>query len=745
MGLSIFMNIQPFLDDISNCIENNITEPEKILKTLYEKHLLLPDNPTLTRRFTKYLFTSSLKDRHQESKGEYKIETPKSSLEEIFDLYHDKKCSKATKKRIRCILSAYCSYFPNELKYVPLDIQSQLKRMQISDFIGNIINQHSKTSLLSRPKSKETLTPLESCIKQEKIIRDTLKAMRTAKNNEVRLMKSTPLSFLTQSIKSIALLSPDLHRDIINEFIHFIEKNAFNADCENFLKAYSDILATLPESKKRISQIIHKILCAPKESRRFGPGFVFDYSWAYAAQCWEELISEQDFHEINKILDLYLKRAKNVDGQLQQLLFSVPKALFLCDRVLAEKIVSHLSDVINSPIHNDIKLNSMALLGKFSQWIATLPESIVHKIKTDFVALLPVISEHSNRSQIKNISQLQSLFDKTLNEEILLNLFNNLFIRKSNYKSERIGYLFYLWNSVMKEKEFLPKMHQHFTETDPSAWISPECLKYFCKSYKPLALEVSSLVNFFMMHLESKDQDIRLYAIRALVSLKFSLEKQANVSFTVLNTLVNSLPDTDEETQDSLIHSLVKLSNISVVHPTLIKPIIMTCVYFSDQSPKINKALDSLFQYANPDLFTAEEKQTLLDYYGSVECMGVRFVNVLNFFYPQQNKLKLIEEKVLIPERTSSEMDAYSYGIASAFLKITCDLRDHSRQLSWLCATLQFMKNCNEESEMKKSLYQSYGLTFYHVKRQEFLLEHLPRVVTDCISDYIPVRDTRYG
>ncbi len=727
------MNIPPYFDEISDYIENNITQPDIILKNLYDKHLK-DKNTHATRLFTKNISTIFYSLPSSTLKKRKKTQPPLfSTLTEMLGLYDITSTDKKTS--IISILNVFVSFFPEEMHKLPAHIKSQLNITKPSDILSHLFDESLMSKMITHGRV-EGLDPLlgELPDKGKKVIQHALQDIERDRARHLRI--DDPIQSLGQIPASIAALPLPLKNNILTSLL----ENLKDQEHAYTLAALAHSLSTVPNFKERVSERLHAILLSKKHF------FVHEY----AAHCLSQLVDKGVLHysdESKKIITDYLNHLKNWPGFIDRfnLLLSLKELenlVSVCDAEVAKEIILTLCHIINT----DDSLNTDVLetLCNLSHVITTMPEKIVDTVVDNFIKQVP----HLDCANISEIKKLQCVLEKKpiYIEKMLSAIFNEILSSSdpnnaNSGKMVELGRLFVSWHGLLKdmkhiEIDFLKKLYQHFKENDPSKWLI--CYDFFTliSCFEHLPEESFPLVDFFKEKLNDSNEIARDYAIEALGSLNFSLKTQSDSGFSVLTRMNGMLSRNVQDNKDtsvtySILFSFGRMSDLLSIHQELIKDVfmnlnrhILTLSKWNIRTGENILMINLLQKHLNHVSVAPEYKKKILTFLEE----NINVHNALPILYllnKHMNKKTLLsnylERFVGMPEFTQF------------LINITSDIQEHSKRLSFVCMLSKFKHLHPQSIDVANTL----GTLFLNLRRQEFLSENLPKELVACVEEYI--------
>ncbi len=722
------MTIPHYFDEISNYIENNITQPDIILKILYDKHL--KNKNTRTRTFTKNkptIFCSLPSSTHK--KGEIIESSLFSTLKEMLDLYDI--TSRELKKCIISILNAFVSYFPEEIDKLPVHIKSQLSIIKPSDILSHLVDKSLLPKMIANGQA-EGLDPLlcELPDKGENAIQNVLRERE--KDPARHLSIRDFLKSLGQIPASVAALPLPLKNNILTTLLG----NIINHEHANTLVALAHSLSTVPNFQERVSERLHTILRSERP-------FVGHDNVAY---CLSQLVNKGLLHysdESKKIIADYLNHLKNgIYSHDRYHLLSCLKELgnlvSVCDVSIAKELILALCHILNTDDQSCRNILLIAL-SNLTHVIITMPEEVIDTVVDSFIKQIPYL-DWGNLSDIKKFQCVLELKPSYI--EKMLSAISGEIMDTINHshrgKMEELVELFVSWHSLLKdmkhvEIDFLKKLYQHYKENASSKWISLSNFSDLISCFEHLPEELFPLVNFFKEKLNDNDETTCTYAIYALGNLHFSLKFQFDSGLSVLTHMNEIFSKPVQDINDELhahaiLSSLGHMSDLLSIHQTLIKDVFMNLNRyiltqpFAQSKYEIINLINRLPKHLNEA--TPEDKRKILTFLEENIDEYTMFPTLCLLSKHMNKKTllsKYLDRFVGMPEFTKFLMNTIS------------DIPTHSQRLSFVCMLAKFKYHLPQSMALANTL----GALFLHLRRQELLSEKLPKELVGCVEEYV--------
>ncbi len=744
-----------YLDEISNFIENNMMQPDIILENLYNKHLKdetqhLHVTRSISNNPSQIFYSSPLRTYKKRSLVE-------TTLDKILDLYH----ITLDKKRIIAILSAYISFFPNELRKIPEDIKSQLCIVTAHKILSSSVDESLMFDMISHGQANGLDHFLgELPDKGNGILQNALSYRKLVYVEDEIKKRIRAYGQIPQTISTLPVTSQEcLFISLVDQFVK-TPRNKLQFTNFDTLSALSSVIANFPELKKRLYKNLYKILHSEDCC----------YHWENAAYCFNQLIKgniSYNLRDTNKLIRYLINCCHNPQlfASALDALYGLTDIVSACDTSVANTLILTLCSRLKTK-DTYAKTSAFRLMGALSHVIINLPQNTIDIVIDSIINHLPDIIDHSVMygfsSTIYDIAKLKCIFENNPIhvEKILLALFNRAISETTTPSHETtLHTLFALWHGMLKnikktEIVCLQNLYQRFYTNEHSSWIAFNKFSILIGCFEHLPEEAISLVNFFITKLHEEDKSIRNYAIFALGSLHFSLKTLPDSGLEVLKWMNITLSRETLKLDDSgehIILALGNMSNLLSIHPELIKDTFLNLCdagtkshYSAWDISNIAQSIYLLKTHLNHDSLTSEDKQKIFNFL-KVNIAHIQpyslAANILCLLGTQMNKNKIFTEKFMTKyfEQTFFYDDYGAKIITEIVARIAMNLKDqHQKQLSWACIIKQYMQNFATRSNFPHSMYlaNALGEWLFHLKRREVLLEKLPKVLTTCIEEY---------
>lgn len=721
--------------EISQYIESKCTDPDTILKGLYDTHL--QNNRPKSKESGKLSFFSTY------SRPAAEKNQPPSTLDTICDLYHGPN-TKKSRERIISVLNAYVNYFPAELKNLHPNIRKHIKIIKPSDILARSVHE----SLLFKTIASGNASGIDDLLcalpnKGTKIVYKAFLAMsqgdERTKRKYLNSFAQIPQTIAALPIRLKYLLLPILVADLNN------------TDHPTALIALSESVSLDALLKKYLSTVLHKLL----------------YSEQMTSQQIRAAYSLNRLVQV-KVLD-YSDKSKKIIAHYNTLLakqadspcfihYILPSLehlanlVALCDVAIVTPLITGLCDRIH-----EIQLGSadyLKTLCALSPAIAHLPETVLDVVVTSFIRYIPLLS----LSHDCDVQPLQFILKKKPSyvEQTLLALLDELFKPEgSTYKLNILGGLFSAWHNLLDNMKpikimCLNKLFQYFKDNEPSLWMTSYDFSVLIACFKDLPEEALPLVTFFTETMQGSDEYSSYYAIEVLGFLHFSLGALPDAGLSVVQAMNHTLTQhiqnkTISIHTDLLISSLAHMSDLLGIHDELINDVFMNLLGYAEALEenennwlRINHVCTSTRllqkQLDHPSL-NPEYKQRILTFLEN---------NILKNRFSLLENIHLLSQyipKEILLNKFFQEIDEYDQ--TDLLAKISSDIKNHPQQLSWVCVLSLYLKKCVPEG--RDALIPALGVLFSHLKKQESLSESflkslsqaLPQEMVTYVADYV--------
>ncbi len=742
--IGVHMINPPYFDEISDYIENNITQPDIILKNLYDKYLTVRNTRSAAKNKS-HFFYSLPAIQHIIKNNAKKLEQkkPESTLNHILNLYYT---TDTQNKQIISILSAYISFFPNETYKLPKDIITQLHIINAFHLLSSLFDEPMISKMIAEGKViglDDRLRELPD--KGEKILRHAVQEMH---EQEKTNKYDNYLKSFAELPKTIAMMPLELQKNIITNLVKRLEAGLHNSALFAALDALYPSVSLFPVMLARTYKKLHKILRSKRNQ----------CDWKSAAHCLNQLTEYNDCYDSNDnniTMNYYLNYLHKpnkfeLDFTLESL-GNLENIVKTCDKKTAEQIILEICNILNTTRNGCIKTTALQTLGNLNQVICNLSDDTIREVVNGFMHNLPHLEDFNRsfaQSPAYSISKLQNVLEKKIVsiKEILKSMFDELISNSTADNKNIISELLLSWRPLIMALEdqgasFIDKLYQHF-ENDPEDWMPIDNFKELISCFAHLPKEARSLVAFF--HSKLNDENKNCYAIKALGFLQFSLLEHPQTSFDILAWMNDRLNEhQNADLVSSIIIAFNNMTGLLAMHTQLIKPIIMHLCALSypwnrGQCGEIIKQLQIHLKYPS---FTANDKQIIAKTFEdnisfTEKCLLT--ADMLCFMSQDINKKAMIDKKFMsLSEFITTR---YSRELSQMLTKIAINLQhQHPKQLSWACVLVNYMKYFSTKHHLPNyiDLANALGTLFLPMKRQALIANKLPKELARCVEEYV--------
>jgi hypothetical protein len=551
------MDTRQHLYEIAALIEKDLTDPEAILNHLINQYLredvrttdalhffhvtrsvkrdtpsiALYILPTTTRTKRKQSTTSLFSNKREKSDNTVPVE---SAFDKLLNLYYHDTTTNEQKQCIVNILSAFFSFFSNDRRVLPDDLECRLTRWKATDIIADMIPESQLAALMV----KGEVSGLDALICQ---LPDKGKALL-----EKALVTKSDDPNYKGYIKSFGQLPGAIgqlpsHRQVLifNSLIAELEDGSCIEIAATSLAALSDLLANFPEIRARAITILNTTMC-----------WSDNQTWRYpeAAYCLNRLIQTTALTEDDECIKTVTSGMKQlVDPDVPKytahnIFIEMDELVLRSDARTIDKLIRQLCQSLTKSDDGHDKTRVLQTLCQFSRALVNASEELINLVIDTMIKNLRYLSDfnrHVCPSPADAIGKLEYVLKQKpeATKRLLTAMIDELLSESQSIRRKRMSIvkdnssilleLLHRWRPLMLEfsdqgAEYIDKIQAYFQTADREQWLYVGHFKKLIKLFEHLPVQSQVLVHLFKQQTDTSGfMGVEYYSM-ALTALQFS-------------------------------------------------------------------------------------------------------------------------------------------------------------------------------------------------------------------------------